>query len=195
MVDAALSSIHIDDYFLRVIITSCNLNQACYLLLDNLLWLNTVGVIELKRKLKPMNEWSNKFWLFSTILYLARDFHDLIGILQNEAEKEINSKQNDPVNRYTWNETSGAYTTNLASRSNIPGQIMRRILKKIRILLCNKNYHPLLIDTLKNVFDLFLPLSSLDFVKISPGMQGLCGLVSSLLSLLVIWEPKYKLKP
>ena len=195
MIDAALNSIHIDDYFLRIILTSCNLNQACYLLLDNMMWLNSVGVIDLKKKLKSMSDWSNKFWLFSTILYLARDFHDLLGILQIEEENETNSKKYDPVNRYTWNESSGAYTKNASAKSGLSTRLLRRIFKKIRILIFNKKYHPLLLDTIKNIFDIFLPLSSLNYVKMSPGMQGLCGLVSSLMSILIIWDPKYKLKP
>ena len=194
MVDAALNSIRIDDYFLRIILTSSNINQACYLLLDNLLWLNSVGAIEIKKKLKTFNDWSNKFWLFSTLLYLARDFHDLLGVIKIGEEDEINSKRYDPVNRYAWNKQSGSYTKshldNFSSRS-----ILKRILNKLRILILNKSYHPLLLDTIKNMFDIVLPLSNLEYVKISPGMQGLCGLVSSIVSLVVVWDSKYKLKP
>jgi len=194
MFDAALTSIHLDDYFLRIILTSSNINQACYLLLDNLLWLNSVGAIEIKKRLKSMNDWSNKFWLFSTLLYLARDFHDLFGLLKIEEEDENNSKKYDPVNRYSWNEQAGSYTktnlNNFTTRS-----ILKRIFRKLKILILNKNYHPLLLDTIKNIFDVFLPLSNLNFVKISPGTQGLCGLISSIISLIVTWDAKYKLKP
>lgn len=83
MIESALKTIHLDDDFLRYILTCCHINQACYLLMDNLLWLNSIGIINLNKKSTKINEWSNKFWLFSSILYLARDLHDLIGLIQS----------------------------------------------------------------------------------------------------------------
>ena len=73
MLEKALKSIHLQDDFLRFILTSSNLNQCCYLLLDNVLWLNTLGVVRLvPERQRELSQWSNKFWLFSTVLSVAR---------------------------------------------------------------------------------------------------------------------------
>jgi len=165
------------------------------LLLDNALWLNSIGLVDLKNKEKMLSLWSNKFWLFSSLLYLARDLHDLLIVIQNEEARQ--SKQYNPANRYVLNESSGAYTSNLNSNYNSLStkKLIIRLLNITRLIIFNKRYHPLLIDTIKNSFDVFLPLANLNYVNISPGMQGFCGLVSSILSILIVWDSKYKLSP
>jgi peroxin-11B len=180
MLEASLKSIHLDNPFLRVFITFTNINQACYLVLDNLLWLNSMGVVNLKEKATIINEWSNKFWLFSSILYLGRDLNDLFALVQKE---KLNSDSKKTMNHHVQKGT----------RRN--QRMINRLLKFATIIILNKQNHQLLIDTIKNVFDIVLPLSTLNYIKTSAGTQGLCGLISSLLSLLVVWDARYKLKP
>lgn len=69
-------------------------------------------------------------------------------------------------------------------------QIQLRLL--IRVL---RNNPPLLLDLVKNACDLFIPLDKLGLYRTSPGFVGLCGLTSSLLSILTILHPWLKLKP
>ncbi|RMZ93932.1 peroxisomal membrane 11B-like [Brachionus plicatilis] len=47
MIINALNTIHLQDHFYRFVLTFCNINQACYLLLDNILWLNSIVVWDL----------------------------------------------------------------------------------------------------------------------------------------------------
>jgi peroxin-11B len=197
MIENALKSINLQDDFYRIIITSCHINQGCYLLMDNLLWLNSMQITILNPNTsKEMNKWSNKFWLFSNILMLARDIHDLLGILFIQEESIAQKSQSDLINKYSLNQNSGAYTSNTRRPFYVsPKLLLIKIIKKLRRVLMDKKNRPLLLDTTKNVFDIFLPLSSLEFVKISPGTQGLCGLVSSLISLIVVFDSKYKLSP
>lgn len=54
---------------------------------------------------------------------------------------------------------------------------------------------PLLVDVVKNACDLFIPLDKLGLYKTNPGFVGLCGLTSSILSILTIVHPWLKLKP
>ena len=54
---------------------------------------------------------------------------------------------------------------------------------------------PMLVDSVKNACDVFLPLAGLDIIKISVGLQGLLGMVSSVLAMLQTWDSKYKLLP
>lgn len=192
MLDSALKTIHIEDHFLRYILTLANINQALYLVLDNTLWLNSIGIIHLNKKAKLL-EYSNKFWLFSLLLNLARNLNEILAIIQGT--EFINNQ--DPFNKYTFNEASGVYTSkppHSQSFSRSAKKFLIKVLKIVCLLCLNKSYHPLVLDTLKNVFDIFLPLSGLKFIDLSPGMQGLCGLMSSLIGLIILWDTRLKLK-
>jgi hypothetical protein len=166
----ALKTIHIDNDFLRIILTGSNINNACYLFLDNLSWLNSTGAIQFKQVAK-LNEWSNKFWLFSSILSITRDIYEITNKI-DEIKRHKNSK---------------------TKRTQVSKSMLMALLSYCKLIFIrNPN---LMIDTIKNTCDVFLPLSNLGFIKISPGVQGALGLISSLFILLTIWEPKYKLTP
>lgn len=194
MIESALKNIHTDDNFLRYILTTSNLNQALYILLDNALWFNNIGVVQLKNKEKLV-KYSNKFWMCSILLSLARDVHDLIGIIIQNEELIQNQEYDLSVNKYTLNKTSGAYTSNLKKKNSMSiKKILVRFLQIASMICFNKKYYPLLLDTFKNIFDIFLPMSNLNFLNMSPGKQGLCGFISSIISLTILWDSRLKLK-
>ena len=166
-------------------ITACHINQTGYLILDNLAWLHQIGVIKLK-KYEKINECSNKFWLASSIFYVARDLYEIL----NEIETNIDKKRQAQSKRLPS-------FSNEHKKCNKKLQAAKRVLyvllSHLRLLFINNPN--LMLDTIKNVTDLFLPLASLNYIKLSPGTQGALGLVSSLISLLTVWDSKYKLNP
>ncbi len=192
MLHNAFKTIHSDDIFSRYVTTAANLNQAVYLLLDNALWLNSIEVIHLKKKAKIL-EYSNKFWLFSTFLNLFRDLSNLLMIFHNNETMQ----DPDPLQNYTINKNPGTRSNSKPSKSLIKTNIERffiKILKVIAILYFNKQYQSLLLDTLRNIFDILLPLSNLKYINISPGIEGFCGFISSIIGLIILWDTKPKLK-
>jgi peroxin-11B len=66
----------------------------------------------------------------------------------------------------------------------------RSLIRRANIFWANK---PLVIDTIKNLCDLYLPLSNLNIVRPNTGLQGLAGTISSVLGLLQIWDKSYQL--
>lgn len=75
-------------------------------------------------------------------------------------------------------------------------QLGLRLQLELRLLLrVLRGNPPLLLDLLKNACDLFIPLDKLGLYRSSPAFVGLCGLASSLLSILTILHPWLKLKP
>ncbi len=190
MIHSAFKTIHSDDIFSRYITTAANLNQAIYLLLDNALWLNSIEVIQLKKKNKLV-EYSNKFWLFSTLFNLLRNCNDLFFIIQNNQSMQYQ----EPLHEYLLNENVGTYSkkTRFLLSSKIK-KCFTKILKVIALLCLNKQYESLILDTLKNIFDIFLPLSNLKYVNLSPGIEGICGLISSIIGLILLWDSKPKRK-
>lgn len=67
--------------------------------------------------------------------------------------------------------------------------------KQHHILSCLKNHKEVMIDTIKNGCDLFIPLTALGVTKCTPGTIGLLGIISSLIGLYTIIDPLYKLSP
>lgn len=51
------------------------------------------------------------------------------------------------------------------------------------------------VDTLKNVCDLFIPLTALGYTKLNPRTIGLLGVASSMAGLIVMLQPSVKLLP
>lgn len=53
----------------------------------------------------------------------------------------------------------------------------------------------LILDLIKNLADLVLPLEALEYVNASPGVQGLLGTVSSAVGVITAWDPLLRLVP
>ena len=190
MLESAFKSIHMDDRFLRHVITLSHVNQVCYCLLDNALWLNSVGLIGLDAaKEKALTKWSNKFWIFTSVLCLTRDINELLHVRACDATVEASFHS---IGKYRLDESSCAYTSLPDTEKK---RITTRLIRWTRALIVNKKNHPLVLDTLKNICETMLSMSTLDYVKLSPGAQGFYGLVSSLIALQVMWNPAYRLMP
>jgi len=66
----------------------------------------------------------------------------------------------------------------------------RSLIRRANVFWANK---PLVIDTVKNLCDLYIPLSNLNIVHANTGLQGLAGTISSILGLLQLWDKNYAL--
>ncbi|XP_033749363.1 peroxisomal membrane protein 11B-like [Pecten maximus] len=172
---AALKSVHIKDTVLRLTITMSKLNQACFLLFDHIIYAHNVGLIKTDKK-----KWSNisaRFWVFSLILNLSRNAYDLLNIIQEEM-KQRQEKHGQQVN----GDTSHSRRTSYSHNTNIVG----------KIIMQNK---PVVLDLVKNLADLVLPLSTLGKVNASAGTQGFLGLISSAAGIATVWDTSLKLVP
>lgn len=109
---------------------------------------------------------SNKFWLFSISMNLVRDFYE-ISQLGLKCKVVPQNELNNVKN-------------------------MADTLIKVTKLVENNE---IFMDTVKNSCDLFIPLTALGYVKLSPGTVGLLGTISSLVGIWVLINPKLKLSP
>lgn len=122
-----------------------------------------------KVKLLDVNtaKWSHaaaRFWLLAVIFSLCRDLYELWAALMVERS------------RLRHDTTGGSQT-------------LRTALERTA-----HNNPAIVMDTVKNVTDVFLPLQSLEFINLPGGVIGLLGVVSSLCNLASIWEGTLKLK-
>uniref|UniRef100_A0A2A4JJ35 Peroxisomal membrane protein 11B n=1 Tax=Heliothis virescens TaxID=7102 RepID=A0A2A4JJ35_HELVI len=167
----ALNSMHIEDPILRVTLTISKLAHALFLYSDHIVWLTKSGF--LKTDSEKWNRTANKFWLLSIIANLARDFYEIVHLMDLHKSTFLKPSEllNTAIRNHNWNGS----------------------VKNMYILMaCHKD---VFIDTLKNSCDIFIPLTALGFTKLSPSTVGVLGAVSSLAALVTVVKPITKLVP
>ncbi|XP_043486549.1 peroxisomal membrane protein 11B [Polistes fuscatus] len=162
----ALSTMRYPDLIVRVTLTLSKIANALFLLADHIIWLGRVGIFRV-----DIEKWSkvaNKYWLMNIILNLTRDVYEIVKIYEQEK---------------------------FHSCKKISTVLKCKSVDQYNALLCLKDRKDLVMDTLKNGCDLFIPLTALGYTKLTPGIIGICGLVSSMLGIYILVHPLYKLKP
>ncbi|KAL8602209.1 hypothetical protein ACOMHN_022722 [Nucella lapillus] len=180
---SALQSLHISDNVLRWTITISKLNQALYLLFDHIVLAGRIGIAKVDKD--KWNQLSAKFWLVTLVLGITRDLYDMSCIISQELRSR------------------SAELTKLQHRlsGNIPENNLRRktrrpVPSKCQVVRqCLAENTPLVLDFGKNLSDLVLPLEALGHLQASPGVQGLAGVVSSVIGIVTTWQPILRLLP
>lgn len=155
------------DSTLRMTITLSKISNALFLLADHILWLGRVDLCTLNT-----DQWSsisNKYWLCSITMNLVRDFYEILQLLKAEKNQII--------------------TKEGCKNLNDIFQMSRRAL------MCIQKSRAIMVDTVKNICDIFIPMTALGHVKLSPGTVGLLGVISSIAGLMALIEPLAKLTP
>ncbi|XP_005989840.1 peroxisomal membrane protein 11A [Latimeria chalumnae] len=181
--EAAQRNIQVADPVLRFCLTSSSLNRCLYFICDNALWARSVSLAPNVDKAK----WSlraSRCYFYTLLLSLARDFYQIAmemqrgEVLQGKScRKEVSSPPENSL-----------------------GELACRIAAKVKaffvlLYFSLRGNPPVLLDTVKNLCDLFIPLDRLGIYKTSPGVVSLCGLLSSILGILTVACPHLKLKP
>ncbi|KAJ8267850.1 hypothetical protein COCON_G00130220 [Conger conger] len=194
--EAAKRAIHLSDCVLRLCITVSHLNRAMYFACDNVLWAGKTGVLP-KLDQTKWSQRSFRYYLFALILNLTRDAYEVKLLMERESRSgggkgawpspsapppEAGEELRSPAQRFPGPAPVSALTNRL----------QRELRLLTTVLRCNP---PLLLDLVRNLCDLFIPLDRLDLYRTGPGFVGACGLTSSVLSLLTILYPWLKLKP
>lgn len=171
---ASLRAIHYPDFTIRVTLTMSKLSQALFLLADHLLWLARTGLTAVDPK-----KWSriaNKYWLFSIIMNLCRDLYEIMRVL--DLHKASCS--------------SGITRCKIPARINTPADFKKLALHSYGLVLGHKD---IVVDTVKNVCDFFIPLTALGYTSLTPRTIGMLGAISSMAGLWALLEPTAKLTP
>ncbi|XP_044263448.1 peroxisomal membrane protein 11B [Tribolium madens] len=141
--------------------------NSLFLLADHLLWLGRADLCNIDTQ--KWSRISNKYWLYSITMNLVRDFYEISSIIR--AQKQTIVPQCGVQN---FNDLCAIF------------------LRTVTVLQSNRG---VIIDTVKNACDFFIPLTALGHTKLSPGAVGCLGVVSSLAGILVLLDPKIKLSP
>ncbi|CAM5124013.1 unnamed protein product [Natator depressus] len=178
--ESAKRAIHLSDVVLRFCITVSNLNRAMYFACDNILWSGKSGLLPHMDQEK-WSQRSFRYYFFALILNLSRDAYEIRLLMEREA---------------CGKRPKGSETRHVLRADSSLQQLVLRLKVQLHLLVhVLRSNPPLLVDVVKNACDIFIPLDKLGLYKTNPGFVGLCGLTSSILSILTIVHPWLKLKP
>ncbi|XP_009994954.1 PREDICTED: peroxisomal membrane protein 11B, partial [Chaetura pelagica] len=135
-------------------------------------------LLELEASGKRGKNPGNGYYLFALVVNLSRDLYELRVLLELEASGKRGKNPGNGLQLQAGNKLQ-----QLRLKLQLQLQLLLRVLG---------NNPPLLLDLVKNTCDLFIPLDKLGLFQTSRGFVGLCGLSSSLLSILTILHPWLK---
>ncbi|XP_071523705.1 peroxisomal membrane protein 11A isoform X2 [Panulirus ornatus] len=170
----ALRTLHLPDRILRVTLTLSRIYQTFFLLVDHIIWIGRIGLYDIDKE--KWSKYSNKFWLGYIILNLFRDIYEILRIIQRQVRCQ------NPVP---------------CLYKNVP--FIRTVCDYVPVtkpvFQFAEEHKDVFWDSLKNICDIWIPLTSLGHTKLSPGMVGLLGSVSSFAGLVAVLDPLAKLAP
>lgn len=170
----------LSDRVLCLCLTVANINRALYFICDNVLWARSVGLIRNIDK----EHWSlnaSRCYFFSLVMNLSRDVYEIIQLMVQKARDEHFRQKMDQ---------------HLSENPEVAEVVIPQLDALLFLLLESLKSHPAVaLDTLKNTCDLFIPLDRLGIYKSNAGVVGFCGLISSLIGIVTLAQPKLKIKP
>lgn len=177
-IQATEQSIQVTDLVPRLCLTLANLNRVVYYICDTVLWVKSVGLTSGVNREK-WQMWATRHYYYFLLLSLARDLYEILlqmeRVARDRAKREKSSR--DPPGYSVVTEDTDWLQSFLL--------LLFRSLKR---------HPPLLLDTVKNLCDILIPLNHLGIYKSNLGVVGLGGLVSSVAGLITIVYPQLKLK-
>lgn len=179
-VHAARRTMQLSDPVLRFCLTISNLNRALYFICDNVLWARNVGLVHNLDK----ERWSfnaSRLYFFSLVMSLTRDAYVIAQIMVKKTrDRQYQQKAQQHLNEH----------------QDVACVIIPELDAFFFLLYESLKTHPqVVLDTLKNVCDLFIPMDRLGIYQTNAGVVGFCGLMSSLLGILSVLKPGLRMNP
>lgn len=164
-----LKTIHYSEAWLAFSLTVSKISQTIFLVTDHIVWLARSGLVR-NVDVAKWNTTSSKYWLISLIMNIVRDIYEINKIISSYS---------------TFKSLSTCVASSVVSiRSS--KDLSKCCTSLIGFLI---TYKHISIDLMKNVCDLFIPMNTLGYVKLSPRTIGLLGMISSICGLIVILNP------
>ncbi|KAJ8248791.1 hypothetical protein GJAV_G00227790 [Gymnothorax javanicus] len=179
-VHAARRTFQLSDPVLRFCLTVANLNRALYFICDNMLWAKKVGlVLDLDKERWSLN--ASRLYFLSLVSSLTRDAYVIAQIMvQKSRDKQYQRKAHQHLNE----------------QSDVACVVIPELDAFFFLVYESLKTHPqVVLDTVKNVCDLVIPLDRLGIYPTNGGVVGFCGLVSSLVGILTLLRPPLRMKP
>lgn len=179
-IEAAKRTMQLSDRVLCLCLTVANVNRALYFICDNVLWARNVGLIRnINKERWSLN--SSRCYFFSLVMNLTRDAYVILQLMLQKARDNRFRQKMDQ---------------HLRENPEVADVVVPQLDAFLFLLLESLRSHPAVaLDTLKNVCDLFIPLDKLGIYQTNTGVVGFCGLISSLVGIVTLAQPKLRIKP
>lgn len=171
----SLKVIHYNDFTIRLTLTMSKVCQSLFLFVDHFMWMARAGILG-DVNIRKLSLQANKYWLLSVIMNLCRDFYEIMRLwdLHQAASR------------------SGISSRPLPARVRSGRDLATLALHSYSLMLDHRN---VLVDTVKNICDFFIPLTALGYTNLTPRAVGLLGAISSMAGILALVAPSAKLVP
>lgn len=176
LIYASLKTIHHPDLTLRLTLTLSKLSQALFLYADHVVWMARSGVFSKNIRLAEWATFSNRYWLLSITMNLCRDAYEWARIWDRSQLRAAD------FNRSV-----------VAACSVRTGQDLMKIT--LRSYAALHAHQAVVVDTVKNACDVWIPLTALGYTRLTPRTIGVLGVVSSVAGLVALIKPAAKLVP
>lgn len=170
----------LSDRVLCLCLTAANANRALYFICDNVLWARSVGLIrDIDKERWSLN--SSRCYFLSLVMSLTRDVYVVVQLMTQRARDEHFRHKME---------------MHLRESPEVAEAVVPQLDAILYLLFDSLKSHPAVaLDTLKNVCDLFIPLDKLGIYQSNAGVVGFCGLMSSVIGIITLLQPKLRLKP
>ncbi|KAF7470700.1 peroxisomal membrane protein 11B isoform X2 [Marmota monax] len=192
--ESAKRAVHLSDVVLRFCITVSHLNRALYFACDNVLWAGKSGLAPHVDQEKWAQR-SFRYYLFSLIMNLSRDAYEIRLLMEQESSAGSRRMKGSGGGGVPGGIEPGGPGGPGTPGGGLPQLALKLRLRVLLLARVLRGHPPLLLDVVRNACDLFIPLDKLGLWRCGPGVVGLCGLVSSILSILTLICPWLRLKP
>ncbi|XP_068595528.1 peroxisomal membrane protein 11A [Brachionichthys hirsutus] len=179
-IEAAKRTVQLPDRVLCLCLTVANINRALYFVCDNIIWARSVGLIrDIDKEHWSLN--ASRCYFLSLVMNLTRDVY---AVLQLMVQRARDSRFRQKMDQH------------LHGNPEVADVVLPQLDALLFLLLESLRSHPdVALDVLKNTCDLFIPLDKLGIYKTHAGVVGFCGLISSLIGIVTLVQPKLKIKP
>lgn len=170
----------LSDRVLCLCLTVANVTRAFYFFCDNVLWARGLGLLGNIDK-ERWSQYSSYFNFISLLLSLARDAYVTLQLMTQTSRDENFRRKMD---------------RHLGESPDVAEVLLPQLDALLFLLLVTLRSHPdVTVDVLKNACDLLIPLDKLGIYEANAGVVAFCGLISSLIGILTIAQPRLKIKP
>uniref|UniRef100_A0A1B6E369 Peroxisomal membrane protein 11B n=2 Tax=Clastoptera arizonana TaxID=38151 RepID=A0A1B6E369_9HEMI len=139
----------------------------------------------------PLSKISNAiFLLCDHLLWATR-----VGLANLNTERWSNMANRYWLYSIIMNLIRDIYEINHILKTHQRKLSSRTMTRKNSMLALAEQHKDVVIDTLKNSCDVFIPLTALGYTSLSPGIIGFLGVVSSLAGIFPLLDPMAKLTP
>lgn len=168
----ALSSVHNPDVTLRLTLTLSKISSALFLFADHILWFARTGLFK-RINVKKWTDLASKYWFLSIVMNLVRDLYEISRIINSD---------------YDRIKSAGSAVCGIRSLTDLS----HASLKTYACLITHK---AVVLDTVKNTCDFFIPLTALGHTKLTPRTIGILGVISTIAGAIAVAQPSAKLIP